>query len=140
MRKASVKKIKNYETGNVSNYEVYLPAQSSVTGKYIRKRFKHKADALACAGQLNIKLAVNTVAPLQNEIHLTLMQFSKMQTKTHTQTQINLTLQNKSKHNNTLHQIIQNISTNKEFNLFHTLKSMWKEIENQILIDKVVRW
>ena len=48
---------------------MYLPAEASVTGKYIRKRFKRKADALAYAGQLNIKLATRTVAPLQNEIH-----------------------------------------------------------------------
>ena len=68
--KATVKKIKVYQTGNVSNYEVYLPAQSSVTGKYIRKRFKRKTDALACADQLNIKAAARNIAPLQNEIHL----------------------------------------------------------------------
>ncbi|SVE58649.1 uncharacterized protein METZ01_LOCUS511503, partial [marine metagenome] len=68
--KATVKKIKVYQTGNVSNYEVYLPAQSSVTGKYIRKRFKRKTDALACADQLNIKAAARNIAPLLNEIHL----------------------------------------------------------------------
>ena len=43
MKKALIKKIKTYQTGNVSNYEVYLPAESSVTGKYIRKRFKRNA-------------------------------------------------------------------------------------------------
>jgi integrase len=68
--KATIKKIKVYQSGNASNYEVYLPAQSSVTGKYIRKRFKRKTDALAYADQLNIKAAARNIGPLQNEIHL----------------------------------------------------------------------
>jgi len=69
MKKALVRKIEVHETGNVSNYEVCLPATASADGKRIRKRFKRRADAVHEANQLNIKLETDNIAPLQNEIH-----------------------------------------------------------------------
>ena len=68
MRKATVKKIEKHG----SNYEVYLPACASATGKYIRKRFKRKGEALAYADQLNIKLAARTGAPCKMKSALSL--------------------------------------------------------------------
>ena len=42
MKKALVRKIEVHETGNVSNYEVYLPATASANGQRIRKRYKRR--------------------------------------------------------------------------------------------------
>ena len=69
MKKALVRKIEVHQTGNVSNYEVYLPATASANGQRIRKRYKRRSDAVHEASQLNIKLEANNIAPLQNEIH-----------------------------------------------------------------------